>query len=676
MHRQMSLIAIVLVLLAAAVGLSAEGMTFPRPQGPAGSMRTLSFPEEGWVGNLSLEPESGPGWDDEGVRFQRPWDYFAASRGEVKVPADRNVRLIVILALTRREASRLRQQNPGAYQMLTADRVREDPSDLSGLRELDPNDLCFLSVHSGTYRRMGADPEVFRPLRRLTGLQMLSLQSTGITSEGLEHLRSLQSLRGLELTQFGLGTKGLAVLRDLPALEYLNLNADVTDAGLEQIAEISGLRWLNITGGKVWGPGLAELARLPRLEQFCLWGNVSISDRHMKYLAEARQLRAITLWGPDETLTDAGLNSIAKIDRLEELVIFGGPPGVTPVGVGRLRQLKHLKKIIFGHAWIGLRGQRYGDEVARQLATMPQLESIEGVAYLSAEGTKALATLPNLKVLDVSLKDRRQGYVGPTGLSHLADLSRLEKLSIATGDQLPDADLATLESLHNLKALSLGFLGVSDRGLASIGKLTQLEHLHVTTLTRSGLNQLNGLSNLRSLNVTGAWGDAARIAEADEGRLDLSGLTKLEDFYLAGLPLQEEDMAFLQHLKAAKIVMIQPTARISGTYLRHLAGLPELELLRALNLSGCMSEDIASLNTVPKLRSLRLQGDVTDGALIGLTGPELLESVRIETDNPISPVTVNELIESHPVLEYVHVTTEMPEQMRPAASRQRGRRRK
>jgi internalin A len=679
MHRRMSLIAIVLVLCVPAVELGAEGMTFPGSQGSVGSTRVLSFPSHEWLGNLYLVPESGLDWD---LKYVRPGgstlEYLSAASGEVHVPRDRKIRLWVRLDLDPRESASLRRLNPRSYQMLIADRIREDPGDLSGLSQLNPNGLFWLSVTSPTYRRTGVAPEVFEPIRRLTGLEMLTLSSTGITDAGLEHLRPLRSLKGLELTQFPIRAQALAVLEDLHELEYLSLNTNVTDAGLKRVARVPSLRWLSIVDGKMWGPGLAELASLPRLERLCIHQSRSqLYDRNIKYLEGLTQLKALTFWSSGcDTLGDASLASVGKLESLEELYFIRTSPQFTPAGIAHLQNLKHFKKVDFGQARIGPSGAHYGDDVARQLAAIPQLESIERVAYLSAEGMEALATIPNLKCLHVSLRNSKQDYRGTTGLSHLAGLRSLEKLSIESDDPLPDADLASLEALSHLKELNIFFGGVSDRGLAAIGRLAQLEHLQLTVLTRSGLNHLNGLPNLRSLNVHGAWGDAAKIVEADEGRLDLSGLTKLEDFYLAGLPLQAEDLAFLKHLKAAKIIMIQPTERVSGTYLRHVADLPGLERLWAFNLWDCSNEDVAALNTLPRLRSLRLRGDVTDTALTGLTGPEMLESVRIETDNPISAATVNQLTESHPVLEYVHITMERPELMQPATNRLQGRRRK
>lgn len=656
-RQRVFMVALLSVLFWLVTGLEAGEMGFAAPPTPAGGMRTLSFPADQWVGNLFLEPESGPGWDPRGVRFLGEWEYLGRARGPVGAPNDRHIKLMVFLDLTPGEVARLRTENPRAYQMLIADGARQRPEDLSGLAALEPNDLFWLSVGSPMYDRAGAKPRLLEPIRHLTGLQMLSLQSAGVTDSSLEDLRPLRSLKGLEITQFPLGSRGLAVLKDLPNLEYLSLCTGLTDTGLKEVAQVSSLRWLSIVGGRMWGPGLAELAKLPKLERLCFWGAKGggpLYDRHMKHLEVVKQLKSLTLWGADN-LTDAALASIGKIESLEELHFIMGQPKLTPAGVANLKDLRNFKKVDFGHAWAGPPGQQHGDEVARELAAMPQLESIEGLSYLSADGLKTVATLGNLKCLDITLKDRRQGYDGPTGLSHLASLRLLEELRIYAGDPLPDADVASLKPLTNLRDLSIAGSGVGEGGLTSIGKLKQLERLQLHVLTRGSLNHLNGLSSLESLNVHGPWGDMAKLAEADEGTLDLSGLSEVKEFYIAGLPLHDEDLAFLKNWRSAETVMIQSTTPLPGSYLRYLGGLRALRTLWVLNLSDCTGENLAHLNGLPTLRSLRIGGNIPDAALSSLTGPASLESLLLETDNPIAPQTVSNFRASHPLIEYIHV---------------------
>ncbi len=648
---------ILLILLGAFTAMRAE------------ASRTLSFPPDGWMGNLYLVPESGLEWNPKGVWPESQLEYLSAARGEVCVPDGRDVRLWVRLGLTPREAARLQRQNPRAYETSIGNRVREYPGDLAGLSQLDPNGLFWLSVNSPTYRRTGVAPAVFEPIRRLTGLKMLGLHSTGITDAGLEHLRALRLLKGLELTQFPIRARALAVLEDLPELEYLSLNTGLTDAGLKRVAQISSLRWLRISGGKMWGPGLAELERLPRLERLCFWdaeGSTPVTDRHLKYLEGVTQLKSLTLHGVGEAVTDAGLASISRIENLEELYFVMGNPKFTPAGVAHLQNLKHLKKVDFGGAWVSPVRAQHGDDIARLLAVMDQLESIERIGYLSAEGMKALATMPDLKCLNVTLKHRRLGYYGPTGLSHLARLRSLEDLFIGSSDQLPDADIASLEALRRLKKLTIFFSGVSDRGLASIGKLKQLEHLRVNVLTRSGMNHLNGLPNLQYLNVTSAREDGNWTVSAGEATLDLSGLKKVKELCLSQLWLKDGDLTFLKHLPALENVVIQQTTPLTSAFFGQLGELPELNRLRVWGLTDCTGADLAHLNGLPKLRSLIVTGEITDAALASLKGPACLESLHVDTDHPIRQETIEALTATHPVIEHIHINTLTPVQTPPA----------
>ncbi|MHC4726386.1 MAG: hypothetical protein ACYS17_04090 [Planctomycetota bacterium] len=175
--------AIILVFFGFVAGLRAEKITLLKPRKPLGATKVLSFPSGQCMGNLYLEPESGPGWDPKGVRLLDPWEHLRPAQGDVRVPEDRNIKLHVSLALSPRESAKLRAQNPQAYQW-GADRTRKNPKGLFGLSELNPNDLFWLSVSTEMYLRTGVNPRIFDPIRRLTGLQILSLHSTGITDKG------------------------------------------------------------------------------------------------------------------------------------------------------------------------------------------------------------------------------------------------------------------------------------------------------------------------------------------------------------------------------------------------------------------------------------------------------------------------------------------------------------
>ncbi len=388
-------------------------------------------------------------------------------------------------------------------------------------------------------------------------------------------------------------------MKDLPALAYLDLDAAVSDAGLKQVAQVGSLRWLRIRTGGFWGPGLAELAQTTRLERLCLWGEVPISDRHLQYLEGLTQIKSLTLWGVADPLTDASFASIGKLRNLEELYFIRTSPRFTPAGIAYLKGLKKLRKVDFSGAWAVAEtmgyGRGYADEAMRQLAAvLPGLESLEGAGILSAEGVKALATFRNLRVLDFSLKDRRfQGYYGPTGFSHLRELRSLEELRVIGESALSDADLACIESLDHLKVLQIMSTEVSDRGLASICKLKQLEQLRLDAgVTRGGMNQLNDLAHLQVLSV--GRPDAQARAGIDELTLDLSGLQDLKRLDLAGLSLQDADLAFLANLRHLEWVGIS-TSSLAPSSLRHLSGLSQLKRLLVWGLARPMEQESGAL---------------------------------------------------------------------------------
>ncbi len=237
---------------------------------------------------------------------------------------------------------------------------------------------------------------------------------------------------------------------------------------------------------------------------------------------------------------------------------------------------------------------------------------------------------------------------------------------------MSDEDLASLASLSSLRDLTIASNGTGERGVAAIGRLKQLERLTLWPVSRKALNHLNGLSNLQMLSVA-AGPEAVGAAFADEVTVDLSGLPKMKHLYLTGLPLRDDDLAFLGHLPLLEDLGVQPSVPLIGASLRHLRELPELNYLLVNGLSDCAGEDLTHLNGLPKLRNLSLMGDITDSALMSLTGPGHLESLRVHTDHPIRKETVAELRARHPVIGYIHISDLTPVQTRPAETPKRTR---
>jgi Leucine-rich repeat (LRR) protein len=628
----------------------------------AQATKVLHFPPDQYMGHLSVEDpclgteymESGRdlsypfGFDPKRVCLAGDWDFVSTAQGDVTVLADRNLQLNVMMRLRQRDLAQTRAWPPLKSKILVQDRYRLDPDDLAGLSRLEPDDLHTLRVNS-LVRTADADRRVVEPICRLTGLQVLGLYGTGITTQGMERLKALGDLRALELHDERISVQGLAVLKELPALEYFDMSPGATDAGLKHIAQARSLRWLRLSVGRIWGPGLAELAKLPHLERLSLWSDGGPRDRHIRFLEGLTQLKSLTLWGSNVPLTDASLHSIGKLTSMEELHFIRVSTEFTDAGVASLKGLKNLRTVGFGTSQIGAEGLRY-------LAELPNLEALSDVA-LNTESIRALTAFPNLKSLRIgTAMPPLNADVPREDISGLAALTSLEDLYLG-GGRWVEEDLVFLESLRDLRRLTIVSREVTDRTMAWIGKLEHLEFLdlHMTGMTKRGLNQLNGLTNLRTLDVAMFSMDGAGI---DETPLDLSALTQVRTLELSGFDLQDADLVSLAHMPLLEWVVLQNDA-MTEEALVPLGNLAALKHLFISNLSCTTGQGLASLTGMQKASSFRLSGHITDGALNRLAEHPSLWGLTIETDQTIRPETVARLRERLPAIEYIHIDEPM-----------------
>jgi len=619
----------------------------------AETTKVLHFAVDQCLGRLSVEDpflgsealETGRdlsfpfGFDPERVCLSGDWDFIGSAQGEVVVPADRNLQLVVVLRPAQADMSKLSTLSRDYL----SDRVAEDPQDLSGLSMLGPNDLYGLRV-SSLIRRRDAGKAILEPISRLTGLQILALCETGVTEEQIGQLKSLRSLRALELSrEFSLGNAGLAALEELPVLQYLDLDTGATDVGFKHLARLQTLRWLRLRTGRTWGPGLAELAKLPRLERLCLWGTTGISDRQVGYLEGLTRLKSLTLWGGNTALTDATLASIGKLTSLEELYFTRIRTNFTTAGLAQLKDLKRLRRI--------QSQERISD--AQVLATLPQLEFIRPVDF-TGDNMKALRGLPHLKSVGICLIPSTGG---PTceAASHLGALKSLEELTFCMayrGGHLVDEEVACLESLANLKKMHIDGRDLTDRSLISIGKLRQLESLNFYgSVTKRGLNQLNGLTNLRALSVTRY---SEGVGGIDETPVNLSALTDLRTLTLNGFHLQDSDLAFLAGLRDLEWLTLQGGPPSEGALI-YLKDLTRLKHLDVSNLTCTTGSGLAWLAGLKAVSSMTLRGRITDAALRQLPALPSLWGLTVETDEIIRPETVALLRQRLPAIQGIEI---------------------
>src|SRR6202022_4151096 len=141
------------------------------------------------------------------------------------------------------------------------------------------------------------------------------------------------------------------------------------------------------------------------------------------------------------------------------------------------------------------------------------LELCDGV---TDDACEALGTMRQLKVLILKKTGFEPRRISNAGLQNLRGLSNLEVLNLY-GNSVTDAGLPNLQRLNNLRELNLSLLAVTDAGLNHLQPLATLEQLELLfsegfagpTITNAGTEFLGPLTNLATLNLTGAkLGDA------------------------------------------------------------------------------------------------------------------------------------------------------------------------
>ena len=111
--------------------------------------KILHFPADRVIGRLSAGSDTGDVEPDD------DWEFVGLARGDVAVPANRNIQLAIDLGT--------------------------GPGDLSFLSRLDSSDLYKFSIQASDQRSSANRPRL-EALSHLTGLQILSLSNTGVPS--------------------------------------------------------------------------------------------------------------------------------------------------------------------------------------------------------------------------------------------------------------------------------------------------------------------------------------------------------------------------------------------------------------------------------------------------------------------------------------------------------------
>jgi Leucine-rich repeat (LRR) protein len=576
--------------------------------------RILNFPKGRSLGRLMIQ-DSGTRryissfhyWTTE---EDTSWEYLGEARGNVIVPPGKRLALYV---------------------------SKTGIEDLSPLSRLRPDDLYLLSLAYNPH----ADDRCMLHLSGLTGLKVLSLRRTSITSTGLRFIANFKSLERLSLPE-RITDSGLATVTELRSLKGLYFRGSpVTNAGLAHLAELTSIEELDLGGDRIDDAGLAHLAGLPRLRYLMLSGN--FSDAGLVHLKKVPSLKILNI--NIKQFTNAGLAHLSDIAGLENLGLHW-MEGITDDGLVHLQKMRSLKKLDINHA-------RITDGGLVHLTKVPWLEYLHLPNHgLTDRGLAHVAELQRLKHLWVGASSNSP--LSDAGVRNVAKIKSLEELYIS-GTGITDFGMAEIGKLTNLKKLGLFNVPlVTNEGLAELKTLKSLQNLSIrdSRVTISGLTHLNALSNLTELTVS-------EVAQDNSG-LDISGLLRLEKLTLilrvtrvgdswVSDEGRDDDLACLENMVNLK--WFQGYEGIGDAGMAHLRNLARMERLN-IGCPGLTDRGLSYLANMRRLDFLAIRdGNLTDGGLRHLERLKALAYLSITSQNVFSATALEQLQSELPNLQ-------------------------
>lgn len=369
--------------------------------------------------------------------------------------------------------------------------------------------------------------------------------------------------------------RAVALLPELLQVDEIRLSSNATDAHLAAVVRLPALRRLEIASSQhITDDSLARLKGLPQLRHLGLWnldgvspaglahvaglsdlevlrvGAIPIGEVGVKHLAALRKLTSLTLQNAD--LTDAALAHVARLSDLRELRLRENRR-LTDAGPKALSGLTKLEKIDLGLTGIG-------DAGLMHLEGLTNLVVVDiGYTKVTDAGLAAFVGMRQLKELHAGGTAIR----GP-GLKHLAGCRELTELGFYDVPDFTGVGLGSLAECSKLQRLALHSTGITDAGLADIGRLKQLRALDLPTYGHA------------VAQAGDFWLDGQPKRITDAGMKHLGELTNLEWLYLSGAGITDAGLAHVRGLKKLERLHFGALPNVKGPGLEHLAELPKL----------------------------------------------------------------------------------------------------
>lgn len=162
-------------------------------------------------------------------------------------------------------------------------------------------------------------------------------------------------------------------------------------------------------------------------------------------------------------------------------------------------------------------------------------------------------------------------------------------------------DLRVLARLPRLRALRLQGLHINDAHLEAACRCESLEKLELfqTDVTDAGVQSIGRLTQLRQLNLAFCYG----VNRDRNGGVWLANLVNLENIDLSYTKTADEHLALLGRLTKLRDIDLTGT-RVTGTGIAQLKGLSHLEELDVSVNDNMSNELFDSLKLIPSLKNV------------------------------------------------------------------------
>ena len=357
-------------------------------------------------------------------------------------------------------------------------------------------------------------------------IRSVDVSATAVTDQDMKLLAQLPQLRVVNISRTAVSARGLEWLLENRQLEVLAAEGfDLTDRDLQLLGKSLNLVELNVASNhRMSGAGFRGMV-FPKMKRLNL-GEPEIRRRSLKSLPVAFPwLIELRLDGADIPIE--ACSDISRIETLQKLDLRNS--NVTDRHMAKLAGLSMLESLNLEETSVSDTG----------------LSWLAGATYLrelwadgSHIGREALRCFPELRLLSLGGDD-----VNDSSVNYILECQKLKTLYLDRSG-ISEAGFLTLCKHRTVTHLDLFHFDFTNKGLAALWKMYQLEdlHIHGHQIPDAGLSGIHELASLLRLNI---WGCVLTASDIE----NIALLPKLQVLELRGSKLTDSLVPSLMKLR-------------------------------------------------------------------------------------------------------------------------------